>query len=60
VVKVGDLVKIPMLDDVGVVVEIFKTLESDREGENTYLAEVYWQNKKRSRTEFVTDLQKIN
>lgn len=58
--KAGELVKKPMFDDVGVVVEIFKTLESDREGENTYLAEVYWQNKKRSRTEFVTDLQKIN
>ena len=58
--KAGELVKKPMLDDVGVVVEIFKTLESDREGESTYLAEVYWQNKKRSRTEFVTDLQKIN
>jgi len=59
--KVGDLVTVPILKDNGIVLRIIEQLINDYlQEEKTLLAEVYWQNLRRSKLELVSDLQKIN
>ena len=47
--EAGDLVKIPMSDDVGILLEV-----------RDIFAKVYWQNMGKARTELYRDLEKIN
>jgi len=59
--EVGDLVTVPMSKDNGIVLRIIEQLINDYlQEDKTLLAEVYWQNLRRSRLELVSDLQKIN
>lgn len=48
-IQIADLVKIPMSDDVGILLEV-----------RDIFAKVYWQNMGKSRTELYRDLEKIN
>lgn len=60
-IKVGDLVTVPIIKDNGIVLRIIEQLINDYlQEEKTLLAEVYWQNLRRSKLELVSDLQKIN
>ena len=61
-IKVGDLVTIQVCADVGVVLSIKEMIVNGPEpfDEPYELAEVYWQNMKRSRLELLKDLCKIN
>jgi hypothetical protein len=60
-IKVGDLVTVSILKDNGVVLRIIEQLINDYlQEDKTLLAEVYWQNLRRSKLELVSDLQKIN
>ena len=61
-IKIGDLVTLPLYGDSGIVIEILEQAIDDFELEDsiTMLAEVYWQHMGRSRLELVSDLRKIN
>lgn len=61
-IKVGDLVTVPLINDNGIVLKIIEQYinDFDLHDEITLLAEVYWQNMGRSRLELLTDLRKIN
>lgn len=61
-IKVGDLVTVPVLQDNGIVLKIIEQYinDFDLHDDITLLAEVYWQNMGRSRLELVSDLRKIN
>lgn len=61
-IKVGDLVTVPLINDNGIVIKIIEQYinDFDLHDEITLLAEVYWQNMGRSRLELLTDLRKIN
>lgn len=48
-IQIADLVKIPMSDDVGILLEVIDIF-----------AKVYWQNMGKARTELYRDLEKIN
>lgn len=61
-IRVGDLVVVPISKDNGIVLRIIEQYVNDYDlnGDITLLAEVYWQNMGRSRLELVSDLRKIN
>ena len=61
-IKVGDLVTVPLINDNGIVLKIVEQCINgfDLHDDITLLAEVYWQNMGRSRLELLTDLRKIN
>lgn len=61
-IKVGDLVTIPLTKDNGIVLKIIEQYinDFDLHDDITLLAEVHWQNMGRSRLELVSDLRKIN
>lgn len=61
-IMVGDLVKIPVLNDLGIVVSIkeMRINEIDLHQNKTMLAEIYWQNMGKLRLEIVSDLTKLN
>lgn len=61
-IGIGDLVSVPMSKDNGIVLRIIEQTikETDLRDDITLLAEVYWQNMKRSRLEILSDLKKLN
>lgn len=61
-IKVGDLVSVPMSKDNGIVLRIIEQYinDFDLHDDITLLAEVHWQKTGRSRLEMVSDLTKIN
>lgn len=60
-IKVGDLVSLPISQDNGIVLRIIEQYinDFDLHDDITLLAEVYWQNMGRSRLELLSDLCKI-
>lgn len=61
-IAIGDLVRIPILNDLGIVVSIkeMRINEFDLHQDTTMLAEIYWQNMGKLRLEIVSDLTKLN
>ena len=61
-IKIGDLVSVPMSKDNGIVLRIIEQYinDFDLHDDITLLAEVCWQNMGRSRLEMMSDLKKLN
>lgn len=61
-IKIGDLVSVPMSKDNGIVLRIIEQYinDFDLHDDITLLAEVHWQHMGRSRLEIMSDLKKLN